>query len=98
LSSIDRDQSGAANNNWRGGSANTERKRRYRERNPEKHAAHLALTRALRRGAIVRQSCERCGVDRVEGHHDDYSKPLEVRWLCKRHHLAAHGGRLENGR
>lgn len=91
-----RDQVGPANNNWRGGSTNTERKRRYRTNNPAKHEAHLAVRRALRRQELARTPCEVCGAIRVEGHHDDYGKPLSVRWLCKRHHMAAHGGRLNN--
>jgi hypothetical protein len=97
MAAINRDQKGAANNNWRGGIADFgERKRRYRSRHPEKHAAHMAMTRAIRRGELVRRPCDVCGATLVEGHHDDYSKPLAVRWLCKRHHLAAHGGRLDN--
>ena len=43
----------------------------------------------LRRGKIERQGCEVCGGS-AEMHHDDYSKPLEVRWLCRVHHLAHH--------
>jgi hypothetical protein len=43
----------------------------------------------LRRSKITRQSCEVCG-ERAEMHHDDYSKPLEVRWLCREHHLELH--------
>lgn len=40
-----------------------------------------------RRGKIVRQPCEVCGAALAEKHHDDYSKPLQLRWFCRRHHL-----------
>lgn len=43
----------------------------------------------LRRGKLTRQPCEGCG-GHAEMHHDDYDKPLEVRWLCRRCHLAEH--------
>lgn len=42
-----------------------------------------------RRGKLLPQPCEKCGSD-AEKHHDDYSKPLEVRWLCRPCHLAEH--------
>jgi hypothetical protein len=44
----------------------------------------------LRRGKIMRRPCERCGSPDAEMHHDDYSKPLEVRWLCRDHHNLLH--------
>lgn len=41
----------------------------------------------LRRGKIQPKPCAVCGsTKRVEMHHDDYSKPREVTWLCFRHH------------
>jgi hypothetical protein len=46
----------------------------------------------LRRGKIQRQSCLMCGGDQAEMHHEDYSKPLEIRWLCRPCHLAVHSG------
>ena len=45
----------------------------------------------LKRGKISRQPCEECGSTiRLEAHHEDYSKPLEIRWLCRVHHLELH--------
>lgn len=44
----------------------------------------------LKRGKILRQNCEICGSERSEAHHDDYSKPLQVVWLCREHHLMLH--------
>jgi len=62
------------------------------KRTPEKTAARRRLTQALRSGKIVRWPCEVCGVVRgVQAHHDDYSKPFDVRWLCFQHHRALHG-------
>ncbi len=43
-----------------------------------------------RRGKLLKQPCEVCGNLKSEKHHDDYSKPLEVRWLCRKHHLEHH--------
>lgn len=97
VSSLNRDQTGAANPNWSGGVDSAERKRRYKHAHPERHAAHAEMTKAIRSGRLIPQPCEKCGEEKVEGHHDDYSRPLSVRWLCKKHHLEAHGGRLDNG-
>jgi ribosomal protein S27AE len=44
----------------------------------------------LKRGKIVRGPCERCGGSPAEMHHDDYGRPLDVRWLCRRCHLDEH--------
>lgn len=65
--------------------------KKFRRENPEKYAAHLAVAGALRKGVLVRQPCEVCNRhDRIHAHHDDYTKPLEVRWLCAEHHVAHH--------
>lgn len=44
----------------------------------------------LRKGHISRGPCQVCGNPKVQAHHDDYSKPLEVIWLCKIHHAWVH--------
>lgn len=67
-----------------------ERTRQYRESYPEKRAAHQAVQTALRNGTLVRQPCEVCGTVKVHAHHDDYERPLSVRWLCHTHHMEHH--------
>lgn len=62
----------------------------YRAKNPEKYRAHNQLNNALRDGRIERKPCEVCGDTSSHAHHDDYSEPLEVRWLCAKHHAAHH--------
>ena len=52
--------------------------------------ARSKVQHATTSGALVRKPCEVCGEKLVEAHHDDYSKPLEVRWLCKKHHMEHH--------
>lgn len=45
---------------------------------------------ALKYGKVNRHPCEICGSIEAHGHHDDYSEPLRVRWLCRKHHAEAH--------
>lgn len=68
-----------------------DRARGRRYSTPEKESARQLVSKALVRGDLVRQPCEVCGSEqRVHAHHDDYAKPLEVRWLCSRHHGEVH--------
>jgi hypothetical protein len=57
---------------------------------PEKVVARRMLYNAVRRGETLRGSCEVCEVSKTQGHHDDYSKPLDVRWFCPVHHAEHH--------
>lgn len=63
--------------------------RLWREKNPEKYKAQNAVNNAIRDGKLKRQPCRRCG-RKAHAHHHDYSKPLEVDWLCARHHAMEH--------
>ena len=67
------------------------RVRRQREDDNIKNAARSAVRRAIKAGELTPQACERCGATDAEAHHDDYSKPLDVRWLCPPHHREHHG-------
>lgn len=56
---------------------------RYWASNPGKLAARHAVAYAIQTGSLKRLPCEQCGSQqRVHAHHQDYSKPLEVKWLC----------------
>ncbi|MEQ1952493.1 hypothetical protein [Mesorhizobium sp. CN2-181] len=63
---------------------------------PKATWAHAALRSAVRRGLIIPEGCAVCGDPSAEGHHDDYDKPMQVRWLCRGHHQAEHR-RLRQG-
>lgn len=70
-----------------------------------RRATRLAMASAR----ICRQKpthCEKCGAEEydIHAHHDDYAKPLDVRWLCRschiKHHIAlrkAAGTYIHNG-
>jgi len=62
----------------------------HKAKNPEKVKARAIAMAAIRSGKIVRLPCEVCGNPKSESHHDDYSKPLDVRFLCLKHHREFH--------
>lgn len=74
------------------------RDRRYTIKNAEKRNAysdnyswfikytHKIVLKAVKSGELIRQPCQVCGYDKAIAHHDDYDKPLIVRWLCRSHH------------
>jgi len=68
-----------------------QREERLRLQGTAKHRARKAAANAVRDGRLTRQPCEVCGrTETVEAHHDDYTKPLDVRWLCRPHHRELH--------
>lgn len=78
----DQKRIGSDNNFFRGGST------------ADDHAQNV-LEYAIKKGNIIRQKvCSVCGDSgnmkdgrtKVQGHHDNYNKPLEVRWLCQKCH------------
>lgn len=65
--------------------------KRHNSQHPEKYKARYRLRNAVRNGWLKKKPCETCGDPKAEAHHDDYSKPLNVRWLCLKHHREHHG-------
>ncbi|HVZ06239.1 hypothetical protein [Hyphomicrobium sp.] len=69
--------------------------RRYRERNEQKYQAHIRVRHAIAAGTLVKADrCEFANLGgcagRIEAHHEDYDRPLDVRWLCVEHHNERH--------
>ncbi len=64
---------------------------RMMEKYPERYQVRNTARNALKSGKLVRQPCEVCKEPKAEMHHDDYDKPLDVRWLCPLHHRELEG-------
>ena len=62
---------------------------RYEAKNPLKFAARYKFHLAILSGLVTPQPCVRCGA-KAEGHHEDYTRPLDVVWLCTKHHAERH--------
>lgn len=62
----------------------------YRGKYPKSARAHRMVAYHLRAGNITKSACEVCGDKKSVAHHDDYDKPLVVRWMCQAHHKQWH--------
>lgn len=62
---------------------------RWKAEHPDRRAAQLKVQYALRKGLLVKTPCLVCG-GKAESHHPDYSRPLDVVWLCPAHHKQTH--------
>jgi hypothetical protein len=70
-----------------------EKFRRYRngtELEIKKIKARSAVKHAISKNEIQKEPCAVCGNHKVQGHHEDYDKPLDITWLCIRHHNDRH--------
>ena len=68
-------------------------------RNPEKRRAHMDLHNAIKSGKVKKGPCRDCGSTRlIHGHHEDYSRPLDVIWLCPKCHGKLHQHRRDQKR
>ena len=78
---------------WRKSKNGQEYRRGWQAKNREKYSAHYKLYYQIKCGNIIRPTqCSSCKNEssRIEGHHSDYSKPLDVMWLCKPCHYKIH--------
>lgn len=67
--------------------------RKWRKEHPEKVWCHRQLSAAVLKGLVLKGTfCQTCGAAeaQIEAHHQDYSKPLEVMWLCVPCHKRIH--------
>jgi len=60
----------------------------YKAKHPMRYAAHIIVNNAIRdKKLIAEKNCSVCSSTiNIEGHHDDYTKPMDVRWLCEKCH------------
>jgi len=75
----------------RGSRQTPEYQRDYRNRYPNKCKAHQKINNEVRNGNLFPMPCEVCfSTHDLHAHHDDYLKPLNIRWLCSKHHSQWH--------
>lgn len=70
-----------------------ERRIRY----PDRYKARASVNNAIVSGKIKKEGCAYCGDIRTHAHHKDYTKPLDVIWLCPKHHAEQHKKESNNG-
>ena len=63
---------------------------RMSEKYPEKLACREQTKKLINKGELTKLPCEICGYEKVQCHHEDYTKPERVRWLCTEHHKILH--------
>ena len=83
------------NNNWKGGIStnNYKYKKVQKARFPEKFKSRKITSNAIISGKLIKMPCEKCGDNNSVAHHSDYSDPMNITWLCRKHHREEHGGR-----
>ncbi len=70
--------------------ASTEKQREYLRRKRAKNPVQYAAYKQWQHYNPLKKPCEICGSLKSQAHHDDYAKPLEVRWFCYEHHTQHH--------
>ena len=71
----------------------TAARQKWQQDNPDKRAAHVILGNAVQSGRKEKpDTCQVCGSKhrKIHGHHEDYTKPLDVVWCCPQCHHDIH--------
>lgn len=69
---------------------NSKSVKKYRNKFKEKVAAHNKVAKSIMNGSLIKLPCQICGNEKSNAHHEDYSKPLDIIWLCRKHHEEIH--------
>jgi hypothetical protein len=71
--------------------------KKWKDKNKEKVKCHSIVNWQIRNGNLKKKFCFVCG-NSAEAHHEDYNKPLDIIWLCEKHHAERHKQiRIEKG-
>ena len=62
----------------------------WRNQDKRRSQCHNAVSRAIKKGELVKKPCIKCGDEKSLAHHEDYDKPLEVIWFCQLCHKQRH--------
>lgn len=75
-----------------GAASKRESNYRYRNKYPVKARAAYLMHDAIKEGKLIKPDhCEACLIHCIpQGHHSDYTKPLDVHWLCQTCHTKEH--------
>ena len=63
---------------------------KYKEKNPKRYYAAKAVRNSIKNKSLTKLPCFVCGNTNVHGHHPNYDAPLDVIWLCTKHHAEIH--------
>lgn len=84
---------GPLSNFWISGRTEDERVESYKQEHPNRVKAVNDLNYAVESGRVTKGTvCEICGTsgEKIAGHHQEYSEPLKVNWLCYSCHKKVH--------
>ncbi len=60
------------------------------KKHPNRQKARSLVRLAIKNGNLVKPLKCKCGNRVIEAHHENYSKPLNVKWLCRKCHSDLH--------
>ncbi len=62
----------------------------WRANHKTAYKSYQLVQTAIRNGSLQKQVCVNCDEIKVQAHHENYNKPLDVTWLCHNHHMQHH--------